>query len=76
MGYDYRKNRGQPKDKFVLINIDGGSVVSEKSAKSSVVQKGIWGDPFKKKKENEEKLISACSWGNIELVKELLNKAI
>jgi len=40
-----------------LINIDGGSVTSEKSAKSSVLQKGIWGDPFKKKKENEEKLI-------------------
>jgi len=57
MGYDYRKNWGQPKEKFVLINIDGGSVTSEKSAKSSVLQKGIWGDPFKKKKENEEKLI-------------------
>jgi len=35
----------------VLINIDGGSVVSEKSAKSSVVQKGIWGDAWKKKRE-------------------------
>lgn len=57
MGYDYRKNRGQPKDKFVLINIDGGSIASEKSAKSSVIQKGIWGDAWKKKRDNEEKLI-------------------
>lgn len=66
MGYDNRKYRGQPKDKFVLINTDSGSVLSEKSAKSSVIQKGIWGDPFKKKKENEEKLIAACSRNNVE----------
>jgi len=63
MGYDYRKNWGQPKDKFVLINMGGDSVVSEKGGKSSILQKNIWGDPWKKWRENEEKLIQACSGG-------------
>jgi hypothetical protein len=76
MGYDYRKYRGQPEEKFVLINLDSGSVASEKGAKSSIVQKGIWGDPWKKRRENEENLIAACSLGRLKKAVELLNKSI
>lgn len=56
--------------------MDSGSIASEKGTKSSIVQKGIWGDPWKKRRENEENLIAACSIGELSKVKELLDKSL